>query len=195
MVPPSSLRVSRVRSYSGYSCLSLVFAYKIITFFDSTSHSIRLTIVSTFAVLNPVFVSKGGLASSGFARHYSRNLFDFSSSAYLDVSVRQVPLLALCVHASIPHSSHGGFPHSEIHGSKLTYSSPWLIAVNHVLLRLLMPRHSPYALVHLNYCPVLIAVSLAISVSFYWLLCHPIVTKLQFFLPLFFLERPIFLLL
>ena len=32
----------------------------------------------------------------------------------------------------------------------LIYSSPWLIAVSHVLLRLLMPRHSPYALCNLN---------------------------------------------
>ena len=33
----------------------------------------------------------------------------------------------------------------------LIYSSPWLIAVSRVLLRLLMPRHSPYALVRLNF--------------------------------------------
>ena len=33
----------------------------------------------------------------------------------------------------------------------LIYSSPWLIAVSHVLLRLLMPRHSPYALLRLNF--------------------------------------------
>ena len=32
----------------------------------------------------------------------------------------------------------------------LIYNSPQLIAVNRVLLRLLMPRHSPYALVRLN---------------------------------------------
>ena len=39
-----------------------------------------------------------------------------------------------------------GFPHSEIHGSKLAHSSPWLIAACHVLHRLSMPRHSPDAL-------------------------------------------------
>ena len=33
----------------------------------------------------------------------------------------------------------------------LIYSSPQLFAVSHVLLRLLMPRHSPYALVRLNF--------------------------------------------
>ena len=42
-----------------------------------------------------------------------------------------------------------GFPHSEIHGSKPAYGSPWLIAVNHVLRRLLVPRHSPCALISL----------------------------------------------
>ena len=45
----------------------------------------------------------------------------------------------------------GVFPHSEICGSKLICSSPQLIAACHVLLRLLMPRHSPYALVRLNF--------------------------------------------
>ena len=33
----------------------------------------------------------------------------------------------------------------------LIYNSPQLIAVNRVLHRLLMPRHSPYALVRLNF--------------------------------------------
>ena len=54
------------------------------------------------------------------------------------------------IHRRIHGSSPWGFPHSEIHGSMLIYSSPWLIAVSHVLLRLLMPRHSPYALCNLN---------------------------------------------
>ena len=39
-----------------------------------------------------------------------------------------------------------GLPHSEIHGSMDICSFPWLIAACHVLLRLLMPRHSPCAL-------------------------------------------------
>ena len=40
----------------------------------------------------------------------------------------------------------GGFPHSEIPGSKLVCSSPRLIAAYHVLHRLPMPRHPPSAL-------------------------------------------------
>jgi len=44
----------------------------------------------------------------------------------------------------------GGLPHSEIHGSKLILSSSWLIAEYHVLHRLLLPRHSPNALLALD---------------------------------------------
>lgn len=40
----------------------------------------------------------------------------------------------------------GGFPHSEICGSKVAHTSPQLIAACHVLLRLYMPRHPRIAL-------------------------------------------------
>ena len=43
-----------------------------------------------------------------------------------------------------------GLPHSEIYGSQDICSSPKLIAACHVLLRLLMPRHSPCALISLT---------------------------------------------
>ena len=76
---------------------------------------------------------------------------DFSSFRYLDVSVPWVPFVNLCIQLTIHDSSSWGFPHSEIHGSMLIYSSPWLIAVSHVLHRLPVPRHSPYALVRLNF--------------------------------------------
>ena len=39
-----------------------------------------------------------------------------------------------------------GLPHSEILGSKDVCSFPRLIAACHVLHRLYVPRHSPYAL-------------------------------------------------
>ena|SRR5690554_3930632 len=58
----------------------------------------------------------------------------------------QFPALAHCA-CTVCHSfSCDGLPHSETHGSKLAYSSPWLIAVNRVLRRLLVPRHPPHAL-------------------------------------------------
>ena len=75
---------------------------------------------------------------------------DFFSSGYLDVSVPRVPHVTLWIHGTFHDSSSWGFPHSEIHGSKLICSSPWLIAACHVLLRLLMPRHSPCALYSLT---------------------------------------------
>ena len=75
---------------------------------------------------------------------------DFSSSAYLDVSVRRVPFHNLWIQLWIYDSSSQRFPHSEIYGSKLISSSPQLIAGNRVLHRLLVPRHSPYALFRLN---------------------------------------------
>ena len=44
-----------------------------------------------------------------------------------------------------------GFPHSDIPGSRLVCSSPRLFATYHVLLRLLVPRHSPCALFRLTF--------------------------------------------
>ena len=44
----------------------------------------------------------------------------------------------------------GGFPHSEISGSKPIPGSPKLIAGYHVLHRLLLPRHPPNALLALD---------------------------------------------
>ena len=76
---------------------------------------------------------------------------DFSSSSYLDVSVQRVPFINLCIQLMIYGSSPYVFPHSEICGSRLICSSPQLIAACHVLLRLLMPRHSPCALFRLNF--------------------------------------------
>ena len=74
----------------------------------------------------------------------------FSSSGYLDVSVHRVPLLTLCIGVRIPEVCSGGFPHSEISGSKDICSSPKLFAAYHVFHRLLVPRHPPYALISIT---------------------------------------------
>ena len=47
----------------------------------------------------------------------------------------------------------GGFPHSDIFGSTPVCGSPKLIAAYHVLHRLLVPRHPPYALSSLTLNP------------------------------------------
>ena len=41
-----------------------------------------------------------------------------------------------------------GLSHSEIHGSKVICTSPWLVAAYHVLHRLNEPRHPPFALIY-----------------------------------------------
>ena len=52
----------------------------------------------------------------------------------------------------------------------LIYSSPQLIAVNRVLHRLLMPRHSPYALVRLNFLLLFVLFELSEFHFEHWLL-------------------------
>ena len=63
---------------------------------------------------------------------------------------RRFPTYAYFVQRRLMEYCSIGFPHSEISGSKLICSSPKLIAACHVLHRLLMPRHSPCALISLT---------------------------------------------
>ena len=60
---------------------------------------------------------------------------------------RAFPPYGYLIHRTVLRYCLSGFPHSEIPGSQLICSSPRLIAACRVLLRLLMPRHSPCALV------------------------------------------------
>ena len=105
-----------------------------------------------FAVLNPGQISLAGLASFAFARHYSRNLGWFLFLALLRCfSSGGSPHIPMdSVYDAWPYPC--GLLHSEICGSKLAYSSPQLIAVNHVLHRLPMPRHSLCALYCFTIC-------------------------------------------
>ena len=59
---------------------------------------------------------------------------------------RRFPTYGYLIHHTLTVSSTAGFPHSEIHGSQAAFASPWLIVDRYVLRRLLVPRHSPYAL-------------------------------------------------
>ena len=150
MVPLYSLRIPRVRRYSGYSQLFLSFTYKTLTFFGRLSHTVQLEFKMLYTVLTPsvLLLSVWPLPLSlATTRRIS---FDFSSSGYLDVSVPRVPRVNLCIQLTLRNSSLRWFPNSEICGSMYIYYSPQLIAVSHVLRRLPMPRHSPYALLRLN---------------------------------------------
>ena len=64
---------------------------------------------------------------------------------------RRFPTYAYFIQRTLSEYCSDGFPHSEIPGSMDICSSPRLIAACHVLLRLLMPRHSPCALISLTY--------------------------------------------
>ena len=91
----------------------------------------------------------------------------FSSSGYLDVSVRRVPRMQLWIYCMLTEVCSAGFPHSDISGSMDICSSPKLFAAYHVFLRLLVPRHPPCALSSLTrfLCPRVRSDSLAHSVA------------------------------
>ena len=150
MVPLYSLRIPRVRRYSGYSRLSLSFTYKTLTFFGWPSHAIQLEFEMRYTVLTPNVLLHSVWPLPLSLATTRRISFDFSSSGYLDVSVPRVPHVNLCIQLTFHESSSWWFPNSEICGSRYIYYSPQLIAVSHVLRRLPMPRHSPYALLRLN---------------------------------------------
>ena len=147
MVPPTSHKVSRVSWYFGYRSLSIDFAYEAFTLSGRLSQN-RSAIESTHLLrsITPA-CTHTGLGSFPFARRYLGNrIFSFSSSGYLDVSVPRVPSAWLCIHHTVTEVCSARFPHSEISGSTDICSSPLLIAAYHVLHRLLVPRHPPYAL-------------------------------------------------
>jgi hypothetical protein len=134
---PALLNTSNHASYTGLSPISLAFP-------DHSSH----------------IHCSAGPRSLAATRGVS---IDVLSSGYLDVSVPRVcsfnPMYSDQKYLSYPISDNpkannnrvsGGLPHSDIHGSKLILSSPWLNAEYHVLHRLLLPRHPPNALIALD---------------------------------------------
>ena len=95
VVHPSSHRVSRVRRYSGYRLSVSSFVYRILTFCDWPSHTIRLDSSDHDAGPNP---EKLGLSVWPLPRSLATTSgisVDVFSSSYLDVSVQTVPLIHL----------------------------------------------------------------------------------------------------
>src|SRR6185437_16772878 len=91
-----------------------------------------------------------GLGYSRFARRYSGNRFFFLFLRILRCfSSPGLPHVRYVFTYMYYPITGSGFPHSEISGSKLTYSSPKHIGVSPVLHRLLVPRHPPCALSNL----------------------------------------------
>ena len=94
---------------------------------------------------------KSGLGSSPFARRYSGNRCFFLFLRVLRCF--SSPGCLLCTYGfstGYLRITVSEFPHSEICGSTDVCSCPQLIAACRVLLRLLVPRHPPYALLHLT---------------------------------------------
>ena len=89
----------------------------------------------------------------------------FSSSGYLDVSVHRVPLHTLWIGVWMIRVLRTGFPHSDICGSRIICISPQLFAAYHVFLRLLVPRHPPYALSTLTIERTIVVLSSSLSSS------------------------------
>ena len=121
MGPPYSLRIPRVHRYSGFGWSLQNFVYRTITVFGQASQPVRLSLHVPYSVHTPVvFLPPVWPLPISLATTFGIS-FDFSSSAYLDVSVRRVPFRTLWIHARIHGSSPWGFPHSEICGSSVYF--------------------------------------------------------------------------
>ena len=112
------------------------------------SSPLRLSKPQVMSVLNPDSKLSVWPLSRSLAATRKIDV-SFSSSGYLDVSVPRVPFIHLWIQCMMTGVLPAGFPHSDIRGSMDICSSPRLFAAYHVLLRLLVPRHPPYALLRL----------------------------------------------
>ena len=150
MVPASSHKVSRVSWYSGYCCPHSVFAYGAFTLSGRSFQNRSATVRSHKCSPNPSMHAHWFGLFRFRSPLLTESLVVFSSSGYLDVSVRRVPLPALWIGAGMHEGSSCGFPHSDICGSRDICSSPQLFAAYRVFHRLLVPRHPPYALISIT---------------------------------------------
>ena len=165
MVPACSIKVSRVSMYSGYHYVNSSFAYGAFTLSGRLSQNLSARLIESRMWSEPrnARISVCPLSRS-LAATYEID-FSFSSSPYLDVSVHRVPFRTLWIGVRMTGVLPAGFPHSDIHGSKVICTSPWLFAAYHVFLRLLVPRHPPCALFCLIASQFLVIVSVIRSVG------------------------------
>ena len=103
VVPPASHRIPRARRYSGYALYCRVFVYGTLTPCGLPSHAVPLTLSSIPASATPIVLLHSVWSLSFSLAATKKISFDYSSSAYLDVSVQRVPCVWLCIyHTSIP---------------------------------------------------------------------------------------------
>ena len=162
MVPAPSYEISRVSHYSGFYLVNLFFVYWTFTVFGLLSQTILLNSLNQLCSPNPRWISSSGLGSSYFARHYFRNrvFFLFLWVLRCFSSPRSPPIHYFTRVWINQLFSWSEFPHSDIHGLLNICFSPWLFAAYHVFLRLLVPRHSPYALSSLTFFYLLLILKL-----------------------------------
>ena len=162
MVPALSYEISRVSHYSGFYLVNLFFVYWTFTVSGLLSQTILLNSLNQLCSPNPRWISSSGLGSSYFARHYFRNRVFFLFLWVLRCfSSPRSPPIHYFTHVWINQLfSWLEFPHSDIHGLLNICFSPWLFAAYHVFLRLLVPRHSPYALSSLTFFYLLLILKL-----------------------------------
>jgi len=127
------------------------FAYRAITLCCGIFQSSSATILpSVMLVRNPS--ASTGLGCFPFARRYLGNRFFFLFLGVLRCfSSPGLPLHTYFIEYAVLEGCSSRFPHSEISGSKPICDSPKHIGAYPVLHRLLVPRHSPYALNNLTF--------------------------------------------
>ena len=174
MVPADSDRIPRVPPYSGYPMEFTVFRLQdshLLWFSFPPNSTILWISHSVYKVLQP--------RSSRFG------LFPFRSPLLRESIFLSFPpvtkmfqftgLLSYTYVFSIRYLriTVGEFPHSDISGSKLTYSSPKHFVVCHVLHQLLVPRHPPYALTNL------ITICFLIWLRYFNVICRDILSNIS----------------
>ena len=162
MVPADSHRISRVPRYSGTRIrVRSSFAYVAVTPYGSGFHRIRLEagLVTLRFYTDARPTTPQGITPPRFGLFRVRSpLLAESLLIYFPPGTEMVhfPGFArtrLCIQRAVSRLYRDWFPYSEILGSKPIAGSPRLIAGNHVLHRLLAPRHPPYALSSLTIKP------------------------------------------
>lgn len=147
MGPPASHRVSRVPWYSGSQTILYCFRLQDCHLLRSDFPDGSASNIKSYSGPQPRIITDTVWALSRSLAATKEIEVSFSSSGYLDVSVPRVYLLITYGFSyGYLGITPGGFPHSDTHGSRPAFGSPWLFADCCVLRRLLVPRHSPYAL-------------------------------------------------
>ena len=145
---PHSHRISRVLCYSGYRSVFFDFDYVTITLFCLPFKVSSSIVKQSYMRSSPVqgYPRKCGLfrvRSPLLTESFVYFLFLYLLRCFGSVGSLHCNYEFIAGYLGITLSE---FPHSAIHGSQVTYTYPWLIAVNHGLHRRQLPRHPLYAL-------------------------------------------------